>query len=505
MKVYLMYRDRDFDPGCAPPPNAMELIQDLELSTLFDAMAMGDPFLLEVARKAVLTSLKDEPEILYRQHVLRDCLDHSSTLRELYGLAVETIENKKKHWWGFAGRSPDSILYSARELMDMFAASLKKLRKIADDHAQEFQSEGFSRFFSMLERELDDDYLSKIGEHLQELKFRHGVLISAGLGTGNKGTGYTLRKPRDRGRGWFRRVFAKPSGYTYCISDRDEAGARALADLRARGMNFVADALARSADHILGFFQALRTELAFYAACVNLHERLAAKGEPVSFPVPFPSGARVHSFTGLYDVCLTLTLEQRVVGNDLNADGKDLAIITGANRGGKSTFLRSIGVAQLLMQCGLFAPAEAFSSNICQGLFTHYKREEDNSMKSGKFDEELGRMSDIADNATPQALVLFNESFAATNEREGSEIAGQITRALLEKRIKVFYVTHLYEFAGRFCEQKPENAIFLRAEREKGGERTFRIVEGEPETTSYGQDLYDTIFGEERWENKSAQ
>jgi DNA mismatch repair ATPase MutS len=55
-------------------------------------------------------------------------------------------------------------------------------------------------------------------------------------------------------------------------------------------------------------------------------------------------------------------------------------------------------------------------------LFTHYKREEDTAMESGKFDEELSRMSTIVDELTPDAMVLFNESFAATNEREGSEI-----------------------------------------------------------------------------------
>ena len=53
-------------------------------------------------------------------------------------------------------------------------------------------------------------------------------------------------------------------------------------------------------------------------------------------------------------------------------------------------------------------------------------------MKSGKFDEELSRMNDIANVLTPHALILFNESFAATNEREGSEIARQIVSALLE-------------------------------------------------------------------------
>jgi DNA mismatch repair ATPase MutS len=80
-----------------------------------------------------------------------------------------------------------------------------------------------------------------------------------------------------------------------------------------------------------------------------------------------------------------------------------------------------------MMQSGMFTPAESFSSNVCDGLFTHYKRQEDATMKSGKLDEELSRMSDIVDNMTPNSMVLFNESFAATNEREGSEIATQIT------------------------------------------------------------------------------
>jgi DNA mismatch repair ATPase MutS len=92
-------------------------------------------------------------------------------------------------------------------------------------------------------------------------------------------------------------------------------------------------------------------------------------------------------------------------------------------------------------------------------------------------------------------MVLFNESFAATNEREGSEIARQIVRALLEKRIKIFYVTHLYDFAYSVRKNRIGNAIFLRAERRSDGVRTFKIIEGEPLQTSYGEDLYISIFG----------
>jgi DNA mismatch repair ATPase MutS len=258
----------------------------------------------------------------------------------------------------------------------------------------------------------------------------------------------------------------------------------------------VANALAQSTDHMLSFFKMLQTELAFYVGCLNLHGLLIKKGEPFAFPVPAACSERRHAFSGLYDVCLSLSLDRRVVGNDVRADDKDLVIITGANQGGKSTFLRSIGLAQVMMQCGMFVAAESFSANVCKGLFTHYKREEDATMKSGKFDEELSRMSDIVDSIGPDSMLLFNESFAATNEREGSEIARQIVCALLEKHIKVFFVTHLYGFAHGFFEKQMETAIFLRAEREADGGRTFKLVDGEPLQTSYGPDLYGTIFAE---------
>ena len=174
-----------------------------------------------------------------------------------------------------------------------------------------------------------------------------------------------------------------------------------------------------------------------------------------------------------------------------------LGIITGANQGGKSTFLRSLGLAQLMMQAGMFVAAESFAADVCTGLFTHFRREEDATMKSGKLDEELGRMSQLVDALGPDALVLFNESFAATNEREGSEIATQIVTALVQRHVKVFFVTHLHTFARRLYGARRQDAVFLRAERRQDGLRTFRLVEGEPLQTSFGVDVYREVFAAE--------
>jgi DNA mismatch repair ATPase MutS len=94
-----------------------------------------------------------------------------------------------------------------------------------------------------------------------------------------------------------------------------------------------------------------------------------------------------------------------------------------------------------MMQCGLFIAAESLTANVCQAVFTHFKRGEDTNMESGKLDKELARMSENADNAQPNSLVLCNESFAATNEHEGSQIALQIITALIDSDIQVALVT----------------------------------------------------------------
>jgi DNA mismatch repair ATPase MutS len=395
VKAYLMFRDRDFDLQGGLPANEAVLRQDLELNTLLDTMAAGDKFLLEVAKKTLLTSLGDPEAICYRQNILTDCLEQSSIIREMYFVAVEAIEREKKVWGSSYRQSPESLLHRSLEVLEIFVAQIKLLRRIADAHYEKFRSEGLTRLFDMLTKELNDDYLSVVENHFRQLKFRNGLLISAQLGEGNKGTQYLLRKYFGRQLSWMERllVWAKGllsrdhSDFTYQIPDRDESGFRALSALRDRGVALVAGALGQSTDHILSFFGMLRLELGFYIACLNLYERLAGKGESVCIPEPLAMGKAMLSGRGVYDVSLSLSLETKAVGNDLIADGKLLVMITGANRGGKSTFLRGLGQAQLMMQCGMFVAGEFFRANVCDGIFTHFKREEDTAMRSGKFDE----------------------------------------------------------------------------------------------------------------------
>ncbi|MGH7667384.1 MAG: MutS-related protein [Candidatus Dormibacteria bacterium] len=495
MKVNLMYRERDFEPEQPLPDNAEELIQDLDLATLFGAMARGDAFLLEVAQRGVLSSLTDPEAIAYRQEILADCLAQPEVIRQFYDLAVAALQAERQVY-GIFRRSPSSVLTRSRQVLKLFVGFLRQLRQLADSQQAAFDSEGMGRLLGMLRTELDDAYFATVERHLETLELRQGVLISAHLGAGNKGEGYRLHDASPVEQSWLARLgIGGRSPYTIEVSPRDEAGARALGELTGQGINLVGNALAQSVDHILSFFTLLRAELGFYIGCLNLHATLSGFGAQLCTPEALPGAAAALSCRGLYDMGLALRTGKAVVANDLEADGKRLVLITGANSGGKSTFIRGIGLAQLLLQCGMFVAAESCRASVCQGVFTHFIREEDSTMTSGKLDEELGRMSQLADELGPGALVLFNESFAATNESEGSEVARQIVTALLESEIKVVYVTHLFDLVERFYAQQLDSALFLRAERLDDGRRTYKLLVDQPLPTSFGEDMYARLGG----------
>ena len=155
----------------------------------------------------------------------------------------------------------------------------------------------------MLATELNDEYLRIVDDHLERLAFRNGTLISAELGKGNKGVNYILRKPPYKAQSWIERVqdwmeqlTSRDSRWIYYeIQERDEAGFRALSDLRSQGISRVATALAQSTDHILSFFRMLRLELGFYVGCLNLRDQLVREaGTTLPSRAPAGESANAH-------------------------------------------------------------------------------------------------------------------------------------------------------------------------------------------------------------------
>ena len=370
-----LQRARSSGPVAAAPGNDDVLTQDLELQTLWNTMAAGDEFLFEMAKRGVLSSLSDTNAVVYRQRVLADCLEQPETVRQLYELAIDALENERKVSPLWNRSTPDSIVHRSVQVLTLQVEILKRLRQIAEQQAGNFRSEGFRRFFAMLREELSDYYLQTVEHHLRELEFKRGLLESAELAKGNKGRRYVVRKQREQS--WTERLsFGNRSpGYSFTIPARDENGFRALEEIRGKGLNLVANAVAQSADHVKSFFSMLRIELAFYLGCLNLRERLDAKGEPGLLPHPAPRRPAHARRGGHLRRLPDAPPPDRVVDNEVNADGKSLVMITGANQGGKSTLLRSLGLAHLMMQSGMFVGAQSFRASVCVGVgvgvFTH--------------------------------------------------------------------------------------------------------------------------------------
>jgi hypothetical protein len=234
VKVFLLQRDRDFevkpelrdriftamlsgdlfavtnarrnierewtsDQPRAPSGNDDVLTQDLELNTLCDAMAAGDEFLFEMAKRALLSSLTDPDAIVYRQRVLADCLEQPTIVRKIYDLALEALESERKAGGSlWSGASPDMILRRSVQVLKLHLDVLKRLRQIAEEQAESFHSEGFTRFFAMLKEELADDYLETVEHHLRELEFKRGLLETAELGKGKRPAATSCASPASR-------------------------------------------------------------------------------------------------------------------------------------------------------------------------------------------------------------------------------------------------------------------------------------------------------------------
>ncbi len=473
------------------PWNSDALINDLGLKPVFNAMSGGDDFLLKTSMEFLLAGCCSIDEILYRQEILKDFMANTGVALEIYRNAVDFTEYAKKQFFWFSNNDALSIEVSV-DILRKFIIYSGKLRALLYESKKSFNSLGLKKFYSVISEDFGPDYLDRAMEYLDKLNFRDGVTLSMALGPGNSGRDYILHEPynsvsvKKTMKGILERHF------TYTLHERDIGGAEEISDIKSRGLGKVATVLRIAARNVMEFYNDIKREVGFYLAAINLMENIEAKNGKICFPTPCHK--RNMSFTGLYDLGLLLSTDMAIVPNSMESHDTGLFIITGTNRGGKSTFLRSIGQAQILMQAGIFVPSEHFRANMVSGIYTHFKSEEDRNLNIGKFEDELSRMDEIVKHLTKGGMVLFNESFSSTNTREGSDIALEITRALLENEVAVFFVSHLYEFASAVAGSVEKKSMFLVAERTEAGKHTYLIVGGKPQITGYGMDLYNKIF-----------
>ena len=94
----------------------------------------------------VLDGLEEPNLIRYRQRILKDCLAHSQTIREMYRIPNEMMAQKRNLWLGVYGKSPTAVFSGGRRMLAMLTHMLEQIRQIADEFGGEFNSPGFRQF-----------------------------------------------------------------------------------------------------------------------------------------------------------------------------------------------------------------------------------------------------------------------------------------------------------------------------------------------------------------------
>ena len=494
MRVRLMHPDRAADMSTGPLLETADLARDLGLGDVADLMGGGDPYVREVAWRSLQRPLLGPDGIAWRHAVIADAVGDPAAIRELYDLATHALAARAGVRTWRLSDTPASVVDDGIGVLRALLGPLRRLRGFADAHAAGFSSGGLSGIVADAAAALPDAWFDRAEDQLRRLRFADGVVLTGRLGSAPLLADLVLRTPTGGKRSWLDSLTRRPDMFSWTVGDEDAAGLRSLGDLRSRGLAPVAQVLSRASEHLLGFFAQLRWESAFYLGCLTLRERLVGLGLPTVLPEVREAGEL--DARGLYDVGLAGRSAATVVGSDLAANGASLIVVTGANRGGKSTLLRALGLAQVMMQAGVFVGAAEFRASVVPAVHTHFRREEDETLRSGKLDEELTRMSAIVDRAAPGDLVLLNESFASTNDVEGARILRHVVAGLTGAGLRVVCVTRLHEFSSALSAQGRPDALFLRAERLDDGRRTFRIVPGDPRPTSHGEDIWAAVMGE---------
>ena len=223
-------------------------------------------------------------------------------------------------------------------------------------------------------------------------------------------------------------------------------------------------------------------EVRFYFSWLDLMAPLREAGLPFCYPVLREGGTETRVDDG-FDLALAIRKPGTVVTNGFFLKPPEqILVVTGPNQGGKTTFARSFGQVHFLASLGLPVPGRNAELFFCDGVLTHFEREETPEDLNGKLRDDLQRLKKLLDAATPRTVAVVNEIFSSTTAWDALVLGRHMLDALTEKGAPSLVVTFLEELAD-YGPQTVSMRADVADDREKT--RSFRILRREPGGLSY--------------------
>lgn len=486
-----------FEEGEKKYGNADDVVKDLNLNFIARNMAhenYGDiPFILEVLQ----CPLTSEEKIAKRQQVVLAACENLNVISSLRKVIVKTWEDlecsvKAIHDSRGKHLMEQTVIGIQVEGIRGLINGLQSIHEILQKNRTLFETSALSVFYHSFYEEEPVEILEEqkaLVLHLDSFKDKGEILLRAKIGEGFSLNDVEVLAVSGKARRISGGIFSAKRGQV--VADEE---------VYQSSVEFTNKVILQLLEQCFPFLQRwqdclydMMRQIVFLTGCAKLYERGLGCGMYFCFPKREEEQAEK-----VYELSLALQTLTMPIYNTVSLTKYGSIIVTGANQGGKSTFLRSLGIAQVMCQAGMFVAAQTYPLHAYDDMFTHFTRREDVTMNMGKFEEELKRMGEILCGAKRNTLLLLNESFATTTEVTAFQIATDLIHACMEHEVTVWMVTHITKFAKELYEEKRPDILFLSAGRQADKEIRYQMYEKEPGDTSYGLELYEQMIEKER-------
>ncbi len=441
------------------PPQTIPWDHDIGLSELVDALTTDRRYKATI-RQILATLTTDTAIISYRQGVLADFVANPALVDAVEDLLPRLADIQQGHVM-FGKQRRNVLLATADRLseldlyteviLDLHGALVKAtlqsdalatLRDRLDDLVNDEGFVGLRAQLPELREPLQNIVSLTVGINLTaDLEPMSAVLLSIndtprgdGFGLLNQIIGRTGNDDAETGLTPLHRLPTDPDRRLFSPLFQD------LDRLLTTTAQPVARALKKYVQTSSGPLVGLERELAFYAAAARLMQQLGAYGVGFCRPGVLPMGSRETHISGLRNINLCSRTASRAVDSDVMFDEAGrIAILTGPNSGGKTTYLRGVGLAQVMFQAGLFIPAESARMSPVDRLLTHFPALE--TRQQGRLEEEASRLREIFADVTPNTLVLLNETFSSTALGEALYLAQDVLAGLRAVGARAIFAT----------------------------------------------------------------